>query len=816
MIQTSDAYKAMMKKPMRNRGYISVALGVINQNAQGDVIGSDQDDAREKDYLSKGDVFKENTDLITYGSLEQNFTKADGQFRFPPREGALQYLDNGFVSGHWAGEFSLMFGNTHDIKGLTVEFLPTSYPTKLTIQTIDGEQTTHEYHFNNDSYLFETATTFGEIETITIIVDPIDDPYDEFGSRCMSGGVQKLHIKRILMGIGVNFQDDNIENMDLESSVNGISAEVSYKDLSLSVLDATGSFDVDQRESFINYLEPLQPISVSLGVDLDDGKKEWVKIADLKLKDWSSRQGRVSFTATDVLTQNEDTYSHMVIQSRTAKSEFESILTSMGLTPDDYIVDDNLASVYITNPIEENSHRDCLQLLANATRSIVYEDENGIVRVDLTHDAYMPPNDTVVTTENTECVLGDCVSIYTADEDGVFVDKSDNIYNPADANNNTTLASLTPQDPNTTARVYVEDNVIKYDAFAYEETVFTNARFEFEVGQVDGGKPFSKAGNYLVSTTMAFSSENDYCYADGFTATLSFGNVSTTAIQIMDDAFSIEVTAEQIATGETPTLTVDLYNLRIKGYSGEFMLIVSEDLTTTDRGAYKYDLKTPTIIQSWEDAIPFSQFAVDFDATPRKIRLTAYNGNTQTFTQEYVPTSNHIEQLDNVGTVNKVKLEVFEAEPNTKIAIQGFSLGNVRPYSINLHDVFDAYKAKEPRVKEIKVRIYTYETQEGEIRRVDDEIYYTETLGTEGITKTCENPLISSAEQAETIALWLADYYTKQRTYDVEWRGDPVLQAHDYVKLENKFTDSLVVNVEKNQLSFNGAFHGSISARQAN
>lgn len=813
MIQTSDAYKAMMQRPMRNRGYISVALGVINQNAQGDVDYYGNSYTYGGTYYSKGDIFKELPGENTYGSLEQNFTKANGKFLFPPRENATaQYLETGYISNNWGQEFEWHFNGEHDIKGLTIEFKPTSYPTAFTIETYGTDGDT--YHFNNDSYIFETDTTFGEVQQIVITVDSNDEVAEN--ATKMSGGAQFLHIRRIICGIGVNFQDDTIESAELESFISGISAEASYKELALSALDEKDLFDVDQTTSFINYLEPLQPMSISLGVDLDDGKKEWIKVADLKLKDWSSRQGKVSFTATDVLTQNETNYSHMVLISRTAKSEFEAIFTSMGLTPDKYRIDDNLASVYITNPIEENTHRDCLQLLANATRSIVYEDENGIVHVDLTHDAYMPPNDTVVTTQNTECVLGDCVSTYTADEDGIFVDKSDNIYNPADANNHTELASLVPQDPNTTARVYIENNIIKYEAFAYEETVFTSARFEFEVGQVDGGKPFGKAGHYLISLLTNFASKNDYCRYELVTATLAFGDEVSTSYFLSDEALGIEVTSAQLETGETPTLTIEAYGLAVRGYNGEFTIMISEDITTTYRGAYKYDLKTPTIIQSWENAITFSQFAIDFDTTPRKIRLTAYNGNTQTFTQEYVPASNHFSGLDNLGNINKVKLEVLEAEPNTKVAVQGFALGNIQPYSINLHDVFDVYKAKDPKVKEIKVRIYTYEVEDGEIRRVDDEVYYTETLGVDGVTKTCDNPLISSAQQAESIASWLANYYTKQKTYDVEWRGDPALQSHDYAKLDNKFTDFLVVNVEKNQLSFNGAFRGSISARQAN
>ena len=517
MIQTSNDYKSMMAKPIRNRGYISVALGVVNQNAQGDVSYFGGENSYDGTYYSKGDVFRELQNMVTYGSLEQNFAKANGKFTFVPRPSSTySVLNTGYISNGFADSFKWTFTKEHDIKGLTIEFEPTAYPTEFTITTSGTDGGT--YHFTNSNSTFETDTTFGEVSEFLIEIDT------------MSGGAQFLHIRHILCGVGINFQDDTVESMNLESFVSGISVEVSYKDLNLSVLDVNNTFDVDQTESFINYLEPLQNIKVSVGVDLDNGKKEWLQIANCRLKEWNSKKGKFSFVATDLLTQSDVNYSNMVIQSRTAKSEFQAIFTSMGLTPDDYEIDDNLASVYITNPMEENNYRDCLQILANATRSIVYEDERGIICVEQAFDTYIPPS---------------------------------------------------------------------------------------------------------------------------------------------------------------------------------------------------------------------------------------------------------------------------------------------KVYELNENSIFDIYKTKEAKVKTVKVKIYTYEVEDGEIRLVDDDVWHTEVLGTEGVEKVVENSLISSQAQAELIARWIGDYYSKQKTYDIDWRGDPALQASDYIEMSNQFSDSIVAKIEQNSLSFNGAFRGRLNARQA-
>lgn len=812
MIQTSDAYREMMKKPIRNRGYISVALGVINQNAQGDVSYYGNTEHYGGTYYSKGDIFKELQSSETYGSLEHNFTKANGKFLFVPRENAGNaYYETGYISNGFAQVFEWDFNTEHDIKGLTIEFEPTSYPTAFTIETYGTDGDT--YHFTNNSATFETDTTFGNVSEFVLTVDP--DYAIADNAVKMSGGAQYLHIRRILCGIGVNFQGDTIESAELESFISGISAEVSYKDLSLSVIDAKNAFDVDQTESFINYLEPLQPMAVSIGVDLDDGTKEWFQIAECKLKEWSSRQGKVNFTATDLLAQSETEYSHMVIQSRTAKSEFQAIFADMGLTPDDYEIDDNLASVYITNPVEANTQRDCLQLLANATRSIVYEDENSIIHVEQAFSAYMPPNETTITTNNVQMIEGSYVSKNASDEYGALVDASKNLYNPLDSDNTADWDDYEASGAPIT--LFVQDNELAYNAQTYEESIVENLALFYELGQTGNHRPFDTAGDYTVSLKLNRTSANEYVLPSGWlSGSVFFGSIEIQSTNSTADSFRLHITQEAINSGHDPELWVRHEALKFKGYSGVVQLQIEKGTTKTTYAQYKYNYTPIQITSEWDDLMPFSQFKARFSIVPSKVRITAYANNVQVFTDEYTPTSTNFETFDNFGNVNKVLFEVLGCAPYLRIGVHDFSIGHVTPYELSENDIFDIYKAKEAKVKSVKVKIYTYELEDGEIRLVDDDVWYTETLGAEGIDKTVENPLISSSAQAELVAKWIADYFSKQKTYDIEFRGEPALQAHDYIKMSNQFTDSLVVGVETNKLTFNGAFHGQLSARQAN
>ena len=378
MLKASSAYKKMMNKSVRNRAYISVSLGVVNQSAQ----GSAKIDNTSQTYYSKGDLFdNSNTDTyITYASLEENYVKADGSFYIVPEKDG-QILDNGLTLPTNT-DLVIKLGEEYSIKGITIEFEPTSYPTSLSI--ITAEKTLS--YTDNTEYKFVTNDVLGT--TDYIIVSP----------TTMVGGTQQLHIKNILLGVGFVFNNSTVEEFSAESYVSGISEDLSYATYQISVFDTQRLFDVDNDNSFIPYLEPLQPIKISFGVDLDDGTQEWKQVASAYLDSWSGNGDKLSLTATDKLSQLGDEYENNVIEERTAYSEFEKILTACGFEPDEYDIDTYLEGVTIKNPIEKASYSECLQVLANATCCVIREDENGILKVQANYANSVEPDELTIAT----------------------------------------------------------------------------------------------------------------------------------------------------------------------------------------------------------------------------------------------------------------------------------------------------------------------------------------------------------------------------------------------------------------------------------
>ena len=90
----------------------------------------------------------------------------------------------------------------------------------------------------------------------------------------------------------------------------------------------------------------------------------------------------------------------------------------------------------------------------------------------------------------------------------------------------------------------------------------------------------------------------------------------------------------------------------------------------------------------------------------------------------------------------------------------------------------------------------------------------TRQLNPTGTVETWENPLVSTLKHASDLAEWIGDYLRSDREYDLEYRGEPRIDANDIVFLENKYVPDLLLRIYEHTLKFNGALSGTIKARR--
>lgn len=670
MIKASNAYKSAMQKKIRDRAYISITLGVVNGDAQNTAYF-------DGDYAYWGNKvlpFRNDAEYTEYATLEQNYMRVDGQMYFLPREtiGLYQLRNAPLTTQNVMETVKVAFPQEYSIKGLTIDF-GKYYPTSFKIVTDEKELT-----YTNDKHDFSTTDVIGNTTNIQII--PIS----------MVGGNKRLRVEKIVMGVGLTYRNNDVSTSSFEEFVNGISAEIPYRKLSVTILDKNNVYNVDDDNSFINFLETGQKMELSYGMVLADDTVEWHKKATMLLTDWNSKKNQMSFTANDVLSTLEDNYTiGNKIYDRTAYAEAITILTDAGFEPDEYFIDDCLRDVSLHNPMPEASHKECLQLLCNASRCILFVDSDGRVNIKANFANVIDPEDMQVTSNGT-----------------AWWGKATNVL----YGNNNVYAELT--------RNFM---------------------------RVDGSQLFlpRNTGTAIEQTGYVTSNVSD----------------------------------ENGLFSENPVLT----------------------------------LKLPA-------AYTYYGLYISFQGNPPKeMKVSTYNGDTLLNTFKYDDLKEKSLLNDEFENFDSIRFEITRAYPKNRVLIDKISFGDLSDYELKKDSMTEnPYGYAERKTKDVFVKIYTFQNGEDNTPQVvEDNIYLKKSINNSGEIRYCENQLISTEDHARTVAEWLGNYYANNISYDVQYRGDPVLEAADIIFMESDIVNSLQVEVETHKLSFNGAFSGTLQLRRA-
>lgn len=396
MQKVSTTYKESMESVLRERGYIMVTFGLVNQEAQANAKIDDGDFAY---FSNKDNLFKEEeTNPNIYATLEENFTKADGTMYFLPRENSgAGILDTGLVGASLvsAAQYELTI-NLHtdamDFKGLTVAF-GEDYPVDFDLVGSTGQ--TVEFRNNTES----TWNTEEVIENTTYIKLIIYKMKNEHS---------RLRIYSIMFGYGLVYYNDSVMDSTLEQYVSPISADIPQIDFSVQLKNYDKYFNVDNPDSAINYLETGQEMDVSYGYQLPESGVEWVQGAHLLCSEWESDDETATIRCQDVFRNMTTEYTRG--QYNAAGTSYYDlavdVLSVAGIT--DYYLDPCLKMLYTTVPMPRVECKQALQIIANACRCVLTQSRNGAVQIK---SAFYPDATATANAEtgfsNVENVLSD-------------------------------------------------------------------------------------------------------------------------------------------------------------------------------------------------------------------------------------------------------------------------------------------------------------------------------------------------------------------------------------------------------------------------
>ena len=377
MYNVSQAYKESMKNPIRNHSYMKVMLGLINQEAQASAEVENQ--TQYTGFSDLQTIFTKNDIGNQYATYEQGFWKADGEKLFIPCDES-DYIKNGLITdGLFSGtvliQFSFGYGAS-DLRGLTIQF-GECYPTEFTVITSDGT----EYPYENDSDYFETDQVFENTESITLKIEAMSIPNN------------RVRIFYVKFGLGLEYDNEWIQSADSSWVLSAINDDLPEVEFSVKLRNDDQRFNVDNPSSEINFLETGQRVSVSQGYELDDGSIEWMQLHTLYVQEWSADDSQATIKTVDRFKYMSDNYykGQYYEDGITLYDLAVLVLEDAGMEPSEYYIDSYLKKVTVYNPIPDVTHKEALQIIANAGRCIMDYDRYGRIRI---YSAFLPDFET--------------------------------------------------------------------------------------------------------------------------------------------------------------------------------------------------------------------------------------------------------------------------------------------------------------------------------------------------------------------------------------------------------------------------------------
>ena len=577
-----------------------------------------------------------------------------------------------------------------------------------------------------------------------------------FVPAAMVNGQSRFRINQITMGIGVYFDSKKILSATKKEHISPISEELPTIDFDVTVDNKDRAYDVENEESTVNFLEIGQQVEVLYGQAMDDGTIEWIPGTSLALKSWSADDTEMDFQASDCFDGMDGTYYRGQYHPN-GMSLYDiavDVLSDAQVDYRNYWIDPYLKDVLVVNPMPVVMHKEALQLIANAGRCILYQNRAGRI---ILKSSFVP--DMVATSDN---------ETYFSHAAAILDHAKKETY------------ALSGQD-------YTGVSSTQY--FLPRQTdgiTYLNTGYVSEAVAGDNGL---FADNPTVGITMEAAYK---CFG----LTLEFGQNCPDTV-MFHAYYNGALQEDYMVSGLTQTYVVGHEFPEFDFLELEFVRgcpnnrVVLDNITFGDSTDY------------------ILEYGVELTKTPKGTQLarvrelqvvrTIYNLSTED-TKELVRETIAVTEQDNQYTFYlsnaSYDLSVGLIEPSE--GQTATIIGSSAYYAtVELTGIAGA--------TEVAVMGKEYLITQTKVSRQ---------LNPTGSLETWENPLVSDGAHAANLADWIGDYLKSDREYDLQYRGEPRMDANDIAFLENKYVPDLLIRVTDHTLKFNGGLSGTIKARR--
>lgn len=404
MQTVSENWKNAHARTLLNESYVEVSIGIADPDALADA--SSQDNGAV--YISNTPqvVSEVDKNVVPYCTLEQNLWLLNGDRKAIPES---DYGDCGYISDVLCDDtcvfsskmpvitinFNEVFTNV--IPGITITWGKTygEFADNFIVRAYNGETIVAE------------KEVIGNLSVKSLVVMDIDE-YDritiEVKKWCLPN--HRARVEEIFVGLDKVYGKTELFNYSHSQSVDPVSTSLPKFEIRFSIDNVNGEYNPYNAQGLSKYLMERQEIKARYGLKMNDGSVEWIKGGTFYLSEWYAKQNGMTadFTARDLLEFMSDIYhdkecydrsqenilryNEIRANGRTLGYLARALLKGAGLPKNSdgsekWRVDfDLLDSITTFAPLPDDSRANCLQVIANAARCVMYQDRTGTLCIE--------------------------------------------------------------------------------------------------------------------------------------------------------------------------------------------------------------------------------------------------------------------------------------------------------------------------------------------------------------------------------------------------------------------------------------------------
>lgn len=378
MIAVSDAWKLKQRDRLAPEGFVEISYLVSEDGLQAEAVASSKDQVVFSD-LDTITVIDANRRTPRYATMELNRWLLDGSSSLLA-DGP--YENAGYVSDTFCDDsdplltVSLPVVHAQPIQGITITWSTeyNEFPTRFKVTAYNGSRAVATTTVTDNTTVISSVTL--NIENYnSVVIQALD--------WCLP--YRRARIEQVVLGIYVTYTKAELTAYSHEQIGCMVAGELPKNSITFSLENSKGLWNPLNPDGYVKYLAERQQIQVRYGFDID-GNVEWIKAGTFYLSEWSTPSNGMTatFTARDMLEFIMDV-PYTGIRAGTLYEVASAVIAEASLPYGAEVYIDSIlqgVSTDFSTDTSEYTQAEVLQMVANAGNCVLYQDRDGVLRVE--------------------------------------------------------------------------------------------------------------------------------------------------------------------------------------------------------------------------------------------------------------------------------------------------------------------------------------------------------------------------------------------------------------------------------------------------